>query len=146
MDALQNLFELRNLTFAEIKERYKIKDAHIEQDATYQKLSGLTAAYNPDVLPVRFFLRNDAVVLIYSSDEKVVDTLDAGEIITHYGDGDKNYLRSRAGKRSNLMIYPEEGLAVAIEGKEVQFIEIFQPATLEQYKKEIYIEIGPFIR
>ena len=146
MDALLNLLELRNRTFAEIKNRYKIKDTHIEQNAAYQKLTGLTAVYNPDMLPVRFFLRNDTVVLIYSSDQRIVDTLDAGEITARYGDEDENYLRSRAGKRSNLMVYPEEGLAVAIEGNEVQFIEIFQPTTLEQYKKEIYIEIGPFIR
>jgi len=146
MESLQNLLALRSLTGPEIKERYKITDEHIRSDATYQKINGLIEFYNPDLLPVRFFLRNDHVVLIYSSDPEIVDTLDGKKIIDQYGEKDKNRLRSRAGKRSNLLVYPKEGFAVAIEEHEVQFIEIFQPTTLEEYKKEIYIEVGPFIR
>ena len=146
MDTLQNLLALRNLHWSEIKERYKIKEEHIESDSTYQKLSGLIEIYNPDVFPVRFFLLNDNVLLIYTSDLAIVDTLDGKKIKEQYGMEDENYLRSRAGKKSNLMVYPEAGFAVSIKNNEVDFIEVFHPTTLEQYKKDIYIEVGPFIR
>lgn len=146
MDTINNLLELRRLSLSEMKERQYITDDDIITNFTYQGLNGVTRVYNTEFFPGLILFQNDKVVLIYTSDAELIANISVDELIKEYGDKDENSLRSRAGKKSNLMVYPEVGFALSVGGGEVEFIELFQPTTMEQYKNEIYQEPGPFIR
>ena len=48
-----------------------------------------------------------------------------------------------AGKRAVLRVWPQRGVAFSKEGGGVDFIEVFEPTTLEDYEARIYEEAGP---
>jgi len=61
-------------------------------------------------------------------------------------DSPDDRLRSRAGKKSNQLVFAGEGFAASIHGDDVDFVELYAPCTLETYLSEVYREPGRFIR
>ena len=55
-------------------------------------------------------------------------------------------LRSRAGKRANLLVFAEQGIACSSLNEGLDFLEVFPPRTQREYEARIYLDPGPFIR
>lgn len=141
LDALKALLGLDQKTFVE---RYGIQPAQIRPDLRYQGLTGVTEIYNPGVSPARFFFREGKLALVYLSDGGTLSALDPSSLKAKLG-GEGATLRSRAGKTSMMHVYPEQGVAVSM-GKKVEFVELFSPRSLDEYRHSIYVEVGPFIK
>lgn len=139
---LQALLGLDQQTFIE---RFDIQPEHIRSPAAYEGMKEVTEIHRPDrpeLGPARFFFRNGKLALIYLSDAAALAELDLDAVV---GDaaGKATLLRSRAGKTSNLHVHADKGLAIS-KGKKVEFIEIFQPTTQQEYEQTIYVAPGPF--
>lgn len=55
-------------------------------------------------------------------------------------------LRSGAGKDYNHYVYPNKGLAFSANAREVAYLEIFAPTSLEAYESQFYFEPPAFVR
>lgn len=141
---LDSYVALASLDKDQLIERLGARPEHIRDDATYEKATGLTEIYNPQASPARFYVRGDQLVVIYLSDREVLGQLDEDALVAELGQPAEE-LRSRAGKHSELRVYPDKGIAMSV-GDEIEFLEIFPPATLDQYKSTIYVDPGPFIK
>jgi hypothetical protein len=126
-------------------DRFGIRPEHSRTSAAYERMKDVTEIYSPDqpeLGSARFFFRNARLALVYLSDATGLSTSDLDEV---KGDPAKpgTVLRSRAGKTSNLQVHAEQGIAIS-KGKRIDFIEIFQPTTQQDYEQTIYVEPGPF--
>lgn len=142
--SLDSYVALASLDKDQLIARLGARSEHLREGAAYEKATGLTEIYKPDANPARFYFRGDQLVVIYLSDRGVLDQLDGGKLEAELG-APADSLRSRAGKRSELLVYPDKGIAVSM-GDELDFIEIFPPTTLDAYQSAIYSEPGPFIK
>jgi hypothetical protein len=55
-------------------------------------------------------------------------------------------LACRAGKEYAQWVYPAQGVAVAASPDDLAFVEIFPPLILEEYRRTLYEDPGPFVR
>lgn len=139
LDTLKGLLGMEKQTFIE---RYGIKASQIRSDVQYERMAHVVNIYNPELSPAHFFFQRDKLTLIYMGDSVALSSLSAETLKARFG-GDGVELRSRAGKTSNLHVYPEQGVAISI-GDEVDFFELFPPMSLNDYKHKIYIDIETF--
>jgi hypothetical protein len=126
-------------------DRFGIQPEHIRSDAAYEGLKDVTEIHRPDhaeLGPARFFFRDGRLALIYLSDPAAIPAPEI-DAIKSDPSAKGTVLRSRAGKTSNLHVYAEKGVAISM-GKQIDFIELFQPTTPQQYEQAIYVPIGPF--
>lgn len=142
--SLDSYVSLASLDKDQLIGRLDAGPQHLREGAAYEKATGLTELYKPDASPARFYFRDEKLVVIYLSDRGVLDQLDEATLESELG-APAGSLRSRAGKHSELRVYPEKGIAFS-SGDELDFIEIFPPTTLDGYKSAIYSEPGPFIK
>jgi hypothetical protein len=138
--SLDRALELRALTRGELLSR--APDATIEENVRYEKLRPVTRIRVPALWPGYFFFDGDHQVMLYAGEPEGEDP-DA--LAARLG-GDGHELRSRAGKRAVLHVWPEQGVAFSEEHGGVDFIEVFAPTTLEDYQARIYDEPGEFFR
>jgi hypothetical protein len=56
-------------------------------------------------------------------------------------------MRSRAGKHSTMHVWPERGLAASVDEEDgrLEFVEVFEPTSLEEYLDGIYEEPAPHL-
>jgi len=139
LDTLKGLLGLEKQAFIE---RYGIKASQVRSDAQYERMAHVDDIYNPELSPAHFFFQRAKLALIYMGDTTVLSSLNAETIKARFG-GDGVELRSRAGKTSNLHVYPEQGVAISI-GDEVDFFELFPPMSINDYKHKIYENIESF--
>lgn len=126
-------------------DRFGIRPEHIRSSAAYERMKDVNEIHNPDhgeLGSARFFFRNAKLVLIYLSDATDISKSDIDEVKGDPAD-QGTVLRSRAGKTSNLHVHAEKGIAIS-KGKRIDFIELFQPTTQQEYEQTIYVEPGPF--
>lgn len=146
LDALlKELISWRSLNKEQVIARLEAKPEHIEFPINYQRLQNLTSVKNPAKHPARFAFQDDKLVLIVLGDQKALAAFSM-EDIEAVVPGKPNSLKSRAGKASAFYVYPELGLSFTesrIEQHKIQYIEVFQPQTLESYKSTIYEEPAP---
>lgn len=142
--SLDTYVSLVSLDKDQLIARLGAQPEHLREGAAYEKARGLTEIYKPDANPARFYFRNEKLVVIYLSDRGVLDQLDEATLESELG-APADSLRSRAGKHSELRVYPDKGIAFS-SGDELDFIEFFPPTTLDGYKSAIYSEPGPFIK
>jgi hypothetical protein len=55
-------------------------------------------------------------------------------------------LGASSGKRFKQYVYPDLGVAFAADNETVSFLEIFPPASLDEYRATLYSEPPAFIR
>jgi hypothetical protein len=138
--------ELRDLSRAEIEQRFEIGPGGTAEGVKYQGLAPVTRLSNMGRFPGHFFFREeDRPAMIYIGDRDALATLDAGDLQTALG-GPGVKLPSRVGKRAVHHLYPEAGIAFSAEGDDVKLLEIFAPTTREAYEAEVHLDPGPFIR
>ncbi|MBX0331307.1 hypothetical protein K2Z83_27020 [Oscillochloris sp. ZM17-4] len=93
-----------------------------------------------------FYFRDGHFVLIYiGHPDKAYPQLTRDTLAEHFGEP-VTFLRSRAGKQHRLYLYPDKGVAFSAGVREVGFVEIFHPSSLEQYQSQFYLNPGKFIR
>lgn len=140
--SLDSYLELRNMSLPAVRSRFAIRDEQIEEQVRYEKLGPATRLHNPEVDPAAFYFVEQQLALIYLNGAALsgVTPIELGQRLGEAG----SQLRSRAGKRATLSVYPEQGVAFSAQNERVDFIEIFQSMTLEQYKEQVYREPGRF--
>lgn len=119
-------------------------DLEEDGDSGYEGLDDLVELVNLDVFPGSIFLADGAVRLVYVPRSGVEGM--SLEQIERQVTGEPARLRSRAGKKATMRVWPEEGVAVSADAQGVHFVELFPPTTLEEYEREIYEEPPRFIR
>src|SRR5262249_3340043 len=102
-------------------------------------------AHNDAVHPGHFYLRGDRIELLYIGNDEFLRTLTPAAIRQELG-GDGTLLRSRAGKTSNQHVHPEKGFAWSETGGALDFVEVFRPMSLKDYREQIYEEVGKFTK
>ena len=137
---LDQALELRGLSRAELLER--APGAAVEEDVRYERLRPVARVRATELWPGYFYFDGDRQVMLYAGEPEGADP-DA--LAARLGSGGHE-LRSRAGKRAVLHVWPERGVAFSEEGGGVDFLEVFEPTTLEDYEARIYADPGPFIR
>lgn len=140
---LDDYLRLRERSLTYIRRMLDLNDQQIDHDLRYEKLTGVNRLHNPEKNPAHFYFRDTLLEMIYLGGDALHDVSAAD--LQQGLDGAGTLLRSRAGKRANLHVYPEQGVAFSEEGGELDFIEIFPPTTLSQYQERIYKEPGAFI-
>jgi hypothetical protein len=126
----------------QLMEQLGANEGHVHAGVAYEGLGGLDRVYVPSAHPAHFYLAGDHVAIIYSADSPVQDAAALQAVLGGAG----LELRSRAGSRAVMHVYPAEGIAFSAEDGRVQFVELFPPLTPERYRAEIYRDPGPFIR
>jgi hypothetical protein len=109
----------------------------------YEGLSDLDVVESTD--GANLYLRGDDVVLVFVDETALPDGLDDDALQEAVGSGGEE-LRSRQGKRANLHVVAERGIAWSEEDGAVGFVELFPPTTLKAYRREIYRKPPKFIR
>ncbi len=144
-ELVEHLKELRDLDRAALLERLKIPADKVQEGVDYERLHGLAVAYDPARSPARFYLRGDALVMIYLRDDSTLAPLLAGKLVEQLG-APALKLRSRAGKKFKHYAYPALGVAFTFRKPDdpVRFLEVFPNMSSETYLQEVYEEPPPF--
>ena len=124
--------------------KYNIEPRQIEKDLRYEKIADVTRIERLD--NEFFFFKDDKLIVIYISNESLTTKVWAEFSNTSFAITPEKTVRSRAGKKSNQVIFASEEIAASITKDEVDFIEIFRPCTVEEYITNIYNEVPAFIR
>jgi hypothetical protein len=140
---MEELLNYRKYDYPSLVKEFGINDSEIDKEVGYIKLKGLSRVHKEDVLPGYFYFEGDKLVMIYVNDESRLGNISFKKITTDYGNGHR--LSSRAGKTSNLYVYPEKGFAISVTHGQIDFIEIFPSTTLDDYKDRIHEDVV-FIR
>jgi hypothetical protein len=136
---------LRDLSMAEIRKRFAMSAAHTTRDTDYLGLEGLTELYNPDAHPAHFYFRDRRCVLLYFEDIAAeVEALDPRALKAYLGKP-AAVLASRASKQDAQYVYPGKGVAFSASNDHVSYLEIFPPATLEDYTARLYMTPPKFV-
>lgn len=110
---------------------------------TYGQLDDLTFVHAPRTFPGVLYVRNDIVELVYVGKKALAD-VSPSRLANELGE-DGVRLRSRAGQAAGLWVHAQHGIAYSAQGETLDFVEVFQPRTTEDYEAQIYREPGPFI-
>lgn len=136
---LESLLKFRNYTFSSLKKEFDIQESDIITEVEYLKLKDLTVIDKEGILPGSFYFSGENLTMIYIEDPNILSTLSVEEILETCGEGE--VLRSRAGKTSIMHVYPEQGFALSTSGKSLDFMEVFPPTSIENYKRKVYKEV-----
>jgi hypothetical protein len=134
---------LRGLSRPELMSILKLAPGDVQPDAAYQKLHGVARLHNGAIHPGHFFFRGEQLQLIYIGVAALLRGLTPAAIRRELGSAG-TLLSSRAGKRSSQYVHPDKGFAYSETDGALDFVEIFQPLSLDAYRAQIYEEVGPF--
>lgn len=141
---LEDLLALRELSRGQVQDRFGIDETGVDADVAYEGLGGVDCLYEPSAFPGHFFFRGDALAMIYIPRSALTDA-DPDELRRALGEPAAT-LSSRTGEDSSLLVYPDQGVAFATDGEHVEIVEVFPPATLDDYRTRIYKEPPERIR
>ena len=110
----------------------------------YGKMEDLTSIEGQPAFAGTIYLENDTVVLVRLGQDALSE-YKTEELQTQHGTKTLR-LRSPAGKRANLWVSAEQGIAYSAQNETLHFIEVFRPRTQHEYQAQIYRQPGPFIR
>lgn len=141
---LEDLLALRDLSRAQVRDRFGIPDSGVDPDVAYQRIVDVDRLHEPAAFPGHFYFRGNDLAMIYVPRTALGDT-DLSSLQRDLGEP-AAMLRSRTGENSSLLVYPDRGIAFATDGEKVEIVEVFPPTTLEEYSTGIYKDPGEFIR
>ena len=143
--SLEQLLAFRNFSLIETKQYLSLSEEQIQENAVYQKLTGLRVLHNPEVHPGKFFFRDNEFILLYISGTSNLSHLDAVKLLECLGQHEA-VLPARVGDFTMHLVYPNLGIAFSLEGSRLWILEIFPPMSLEEYKSTIYEERPAHVR
>jgi hypothetical protein len=133
---------LRDLSRAEIEQRFAIGPGGIAEGVKYQGLAPVTRLSNMGRFPGHFFFGDeDRPAMIYIGDRDALAPLSAADLQDALG-GPGVPLGSRVGRHAVHHVYAEWGIAFAADGDAVKLLEIFPPTTREAYEAEVHQDPG----
>jgi hypothetical protein len=106
-------------------------------DLQYKKLRPVSLLHLQEKDPAYFYFQESKLVMVYLERPH----LSHSEMQSAFGaPDDENWLASPAGKVSNLFIYPQIGISFSSDGEQLDFIEIYEEMSREDYLKKIYVD------
>jgi hypothetical protein len=143
---LQDWLAWRDLSRAEVEDKFNIAADMVQTDTSYVRVGGLDMLRNHAVDKGRFYFRGtEFVVYVLESVGKGPNTIPSDESLQSLGEA-AAVLPARVGKRSKVHIYPEKGIALSVLDNTIRLLEIFPPMSLQAYKDSFYYEPDPYIR
>ncbi len=142
---VESLLALRGLGRRELMALLHLAPGDVRADGAYQRLQHVALLHNGAIYPGHFYVRGDRLEVAYVGDASFLSGLTAAAIRRELG-GAGARLRSRAGKAANQYVYADRGFAYSETDGAVDFVEIFPPMSLEQYRAKIYEEPGVFTK
>ena len=139
--ALDDLLALRSLDRAGVAARFG--GARTTPDVRYEGIEGVDRL-DPEDLPAHFFFLGDEQLMLYVPRRALAD-VGPEQLRAELGPPAAS-LRSRTGGDSQLLVWPDQGVAFATDGASVEILEVFPPTTLEDYSEHIYQDPGEFFR
>lgn len=115
-------------------------------DRTSYGAMRLTEVHDPARHPARIFFQDRSrPVLFYVGGDERFEGMGQETVQAELGEPEAK-LACRAGKEYAQWVYPATGVAVAVSRDRLAFLEVFPPTTLEEYRRTLYQEPGPFVR
>lgn len=141
---LRDYLKLFSLNYDAFVKTRSVRTDQVHTPVRYEKLTNVTRI--DGLKNEAFFFKDGMLRIIYISNELLTAKLwkafqQSADIARP-----EQRVRSRAGKTSNQLIFASRGLTASITGKEVDFIELYAPCTVQEYLEHIYDEPGLFIR
>jgi hypothetical protein len=133
------------LSYDQFIVRHKVPIGQIHENVRYEKIEGVTRLDLPE--NQFFFFLDGKLKIIYISNSPL-----SKEIWTEFNSTTKTKspektVRSRSGKTSQQVIFAGQGITASLANDDdVDFIEIYPPCSLDDYLKNVYREVQPFIR
>jgi len=115
-----------------------------ERGDEYGRMKDLTSLEDRQVFPGTLYLENQKVILVRVNRRGLAGL--AWDGFSSLFSGAPLCLRSPAGKKANLFVYADEGLACSVQGGALDFLEVFIPCPQGEYETRIYKKPAPFIR
>ena len=140
MTGLSDWLAVREITRAELEE----KGAAVERDVGYERLRQVDRLRAEGVSPALFYFDGDALRMAFIPDEHT-EGMSAAPLAEELGPSDQQ-LRSRAGKNSRIELYAERGIAYSHDDDQLEFVEVFPPASTQWYLDEVYRDPGEFYK
>lgn len=129
---------LRDLDIDQAAAKFGLTSDQAIPNRQYGGLSGMCELRNPDAHAGAAFFQDDTFVLFYVEDlDDGLAALKPESLQRRFGKADAA-LPSRAGKRSRQHVYADQGIAYSSDGDTVEFLEVFAPTTLEEYRERFY--------
>jgi hypothetical protein len=119
-------------------------DARSVPGDEYGRLRNVTSLESEDQFPGTLYVEADEVRFVRVGPEGLQGL--TGTALCSLIADDPVRLRSRSGKRAQLLVYPGAGIAFSTQGEEIDFLEVFGPCTRREYETRYYEPPAPFIR
>ena len=145
-EQIESFFDLRAFNFDSAQARLGSADFEIEENVGYEKLENLTSVTDKaGEVPTLFFQGERQVMMYLTAEMLEKRKLKPEDFYSKFG---KRYvqLRSRAGKTHRQIVYPAQGVAFSTDGESLDFLEIFPPTTIAEYKRGVYRTVPVFIK
>src|SRR6056297_2647142 len=110
----------------------------------YGQLDDVTSIEDPAVFPGTVYLVDGVSELVRIGPDDLTGVTRA-ELDARFGDGAVR-LRSRAGKRANLWVHAQQGVAYSAQDDTLDYLEVFRPRSQQRYEAEFYREPPAFRR
>jgi hypothetical protein len=137
---------LRDRPAAELQAELGLEEADLPSGANFGHMTGLAMLHSPAAHPGVFFFQDGRLAVLYVEDPSAhAPDLTREALEAAVGD-DAPALPSRAGKRSEVRVAADRGLAVSTSGEGADFVEIFPPTSFEDYRDRIYRKPPKFVR
>ncbi|MFP4408247.1 MAG: hypothetical protein ACLFPW_06985 [Spirochaetaceae bacterium] len=110
----------------------------------YGSMRYLTSLEAENIFPGTLYLEGDQVRLVRLHHHGL-EGITRSELSSWIG-GEPTMLRSRAGKRAQLLVYASKGIAFSCQGEHLDFLELFNPCTQAEYETRYYRPPAQFVR
>lgn len=143
---LEAWLALRDLNIDQVAAMFGLTPEQAIPERRYGQVAGLREFSHPDAHAGAVLFRGDKFMLFYIEDLADELALITPAFLQRYLGGAGVTLRSRAGKRCRQHVYAERGIAYSACDDAINFLEIFPPTTLEEYRNTLYQEPSKFTR
>jgi hypothetical protein len=140
VSGLSDWLAARDITRAELEE----KGATVERDVGYERLRHVDRLRAEAVSPGLFYFDGDELRIVFIPDEHT-EGMSAAPLAEELGASEQQ-LRSRAGKNSRIELHAERGIAYSHDDDQLEFVEVFPPASAQWYVDEVYRDPGEFYK
>lgn len=143
MNTLQRWIDLLGSSAQKLQSEFPRSRFDEDPDSTYGNLAHIALMRNKDAL---FYFDKDQLILIHVHSKEILSKLDAQSLLREFGTPEAE-LSSRAGKGYTQYVFPKRGIAISSDSSgRIAFVEIFNPTSLDDYRAQLYVDPGPFIR
>lgn len=142
---VKSLLWWQNQPLEAVQKALGASGVQVRNNAIYEKLENVSELFYPAAFPGHFYFRDGLVALLYIGDEAYLSRLSPATIEGELGT-EGVWHRSREGKTAGLYVFPQHGFAYSSDGETIGFVEVFPVMTLDEYRRSIYADPGPFFK